>query len=89
MPGENCSFYGCSNSRKNPTVSFFKIPTVKSSDSEFTKEKKLRARAEWVRILTKTRVLDADLQRQLDGNSIHICEIHFKEEDIIRRKFYL
>ena len=84
MPGENCSFFGCCNSRKNPTVSFFKIPTVKSSDNDFTKEKKHRARAECVRILTKTRVLDADLQRQQDGNSINICEIHFKE-DIIRR----
>ena len=58
---------------------------MKSSDSNFTKEKKLRARAEWVRILTKTRVLDADPQRQLDRNKTNICEIHFKEH-IIRRK---
>ena len=88
MLSENCSFHRCSNSRKNPTVSFFKIPRVKSSDSEFTKQKKLPARAEWVRILTKTRVLDADLQRQLNGNSIHVCKIHFKEEDTLLEVYF-
>ena len=88
MPGENCSFYGCSNSRKTPNVSFFKIPTVKSSDSDFAKERKLRARAAWIKALTKTRVIDVDLQRQIDQNAIHICEIHFKEEDITRCKMF-
>ena len=87
MPGENCSFYGCSNSRKTPNVSFFKIPAVKSSDSDFTKERKLRARAAWIKALTITRVLDVDLQRQTDQNTVHICEIHFKE-DITRCKFF-
>ena len=92
MLGENCSFYGCSNSRKTPNVSFFKIPTVKSSDSDFTKERKLRARAVWIKALTKTQILDVDLQRQMmliDQNTVHICEIHFKEEDIIRCNFFL
>jgi hypothetical protein len=87
MPGEYCSLYGCSNSRKNPKVSFFKIPTVKNTDSDYTKEKKLRARLAWIKCLTRTRVLDADLQRQIDENTIHICEIHFKEEDLIKRKW--
>ncbi|CAB4014544.1 Transposable element P transposase [Paramuricea clavata] len=80
---ENCSFYGCSNSRKNPKVSFLKIPTVKNTDSDYTKDKKIRSRLAWIKCLTRTRVLDADLQRQIDENTIHICEIHFKE-DIIR-----
>ena len=86
MPGENCSFYGCSNSRKTPNVSFLKIPTVKSRDSDFTKERKLRARAAWIKALTITRVLDVDLQRQNDQNAFHICEIDFKEVDISRCK---
>ena len=85
MPGENCSFYGCSNSRK---TSFFKIPTVKSRGSDFTKERKLRARAAWIKALTITRVVDVDLQRQIDQNTVHICEIHFKEEDITRCKIF-
>ena len=89
MPGENCSLYGCSNSRRTPNVSFFKIPTVNSSDSDFTKERKLSARAAWIKVVTKTRVLDADLQNQLDRNTVHICEIHFKEEDITRSKILL
>ena len=88
MLGENCSFFGCSNSRKTPNVSFFKIPTVKSSDSDFTKERKLRARAAWIKALTKTRVIDVDLQHQNDQNTIHIFEIHFKEEDITRCKMF-
>ena len=41
---------------------FFKIPTVKSSNSDFTKERKLRARAAWIKALTKTRVID-DVRR--------------------------
>ena len=88
MPGENCSFYGCSNSRKTHNVSYFKIQTVKCSDSDFTKERKLRARAAWIKALTKTRVIDVDLQHQNDQNTIHIFEIHFKEEDITRCKMF-
>ena len=87
MPGKNCSFYGCSNSRKTPD-SFFKIPMVKSRDSDFTKERKLRARAAWIKALTITRVVDVDLQRQIDQKTVHICEIHFKVEDITRCKIF-
>ena len=88
MPGENCIFYGCSNGRKTPNVSFYKIPTVKSSNSDFTKERKLRARAAWIKALTKTQVIDVDLQHQNDQNTILIFEIHFKEENITRCKMF-
>ena len=47
-----------------------------------------RARAAWIKALTKTRVIDMDLQRQIDQNTIHICEIQFKEEDITRYKMF-
>ena len=58
---------------------------MKSSDSDFAKERKLRARAAWIKALTKTRVVD---QRQIDQNTIHICEIHINEEDITRCKMF-
>ena len=59
---------------------------MKNRDSDFTKERKLRARAAWIKAHTKTRVIDMDLQRQIYQNTIHICEIHFKEEVITRSK---
>eukprot|EP00795_Rhopilema_esculentum_P015965 gene15965-7297_t len=92
MAGENCASLGCHNSRASSgaKLSFFKIPTVSDKDGEDTGRKKEEARAEWIRIVWRTRVKDADLGRQFRANTFHLCEIHFDLDDIDmfpKRKF--
>ena len=93
MPGENCGFYGCTNNRttdlsrrrKDPSISkisFFQIPSPNERDSEETKEKKITARNEWIRIVCRTRVRDSDLDRQFKENKFYLCETHFNPSDI-------
>ena len=62
---------------------------IARSDSDFTKERELCVGAAFFKVLSKTRVLDVDFQPQIDQNIIHICEIHFKEENITGRKTQL
>ena len=88
IPDANGSLYGCSNNGRTLNVAFLKILTVTRSDSDFTKERKLCAEAAFIKVL-KTRVLDADFQRQIDQHIIHVCEVHFIEEDITGRKVQL
>ena len=93
MPGENCGFYGCTNNRtsdlnrrsKNPTIpklSYFRIPYPNEKESDETKEKKVTARNEWIRLVCRTRVRNSDLERQFNENKFYLCEIHFNPDDI-------
>ena len=78
--GANCSIYGCHTSRKHKDIGIFCMPTAKD---EFTKQ----WRAEMINIILRDRVIDESLQRQIDNNTLHICELHFKEEDLYYCKF--
>lgn len=75
MPGDNCSIFGCSTSRKEKGVSIWKIPAPKDE-----------ATAEWrkklIGIVLRDRVLDENLQRQLDNDRLHICEKHFTDDQL-------
>ena len=71
MPGSNCAFYGCSTSRKHK-LSLFRIPTVAASDSDHTKSLKQNARAEWLRLILRTRESTPELQKRIDANNIYI-----------------
>lgn len=82
MPGANCSIYGCSTSRRHSDISIFKIP---SPNNDFTK----KWRNELVNIVTKDRIIDDNLQRQIDSNKLYICEKHFSEDQILICKYYL
>ena len=73
MPGANCSIYGCSTSRRYIEISIFKIPSPNSESNK-------NWRRELLKIVTKDRVVDENLQRQIDANKIHICEKHFCED---------
>ena len=84
MPGSNCTFYGCSTSRKHK-LSLFRIPTVAASDSDHTKSLKQNARAEWLRLILRTRESTPELQKRIDANNIYICELHFKQECVFNR----
>ena len=80
MPGSNCSIFGCSTSRKTTGVSIFKVP---GGNDEFN----TKWRKNLVHIITRERVIDKDLKRQIENRSLHICERHFSEEDICRSRF--
>ena len=80
----NCAFYSCFHSRRYKNVSLFQIPVPRSSDSEFTSQRKQEARKGWIDAILRTRQLDADLKKQIENNRIYICEIHFKDEYIER-----
>ena len=71
MPGANCSIFGCSTSRREKGVSLFKLPVAKDLFST-------KWREELVSIITRDRVLDADLRRQIREDKLHICENHFE-----------
>lgn len=75
MPGANCSIFGCGTNRRHFGISIFRIPTRKD-------ELSLRTRQLWINVITKDRVVDQNLQRQIDNNQLYVCEKHFKEEEI-------
>lgn len=81
MPGANCKIYGCSVSRKAQykEISIFKVPKVQD-------EYHNRWRARFLSVVTKDRVVDASLKRQIENHNIGVCELHFKPEEINHRK---
>ena len=44
-------------------------------------------REKLVNIITKDREINADLRGQIKRKSLYICELHFTEDQLIRRKF--
>ena len=69
MPGENCAIYGCSNSRRQKEISFFKVPLP---NSDFNK----KWGSELINIITKDREIDAALQTRIESRKLFICEQH-------------
>ena len=86
MVGSNCALFGCPTSRTRE-LAIFKIPVVGAADGEETAAKKRNAREEWLRVILRTREKTADLQKQIDGNKVFLCERHFKQECILTRKY--
>ena len=61
MPGENCSFYGCSASRRYTGVAFFKVlMKLLDETNSFTK----KCVSELIGIITEDRVVD-DVHKKL------------------------
>jgi hypothetical protein len=87
MPGKNCSFFGCASSSRHTERSFFKIPSVNTTDGDETAALKSTARAEWLWLLLRTREITEDLKTRIDANNIYLCDLHFKPECIISRKY--
>ena len=67
--------------------SFFKIPTVSATDGEETASLKRKARGEWLRLLLRTREMTGDLKQRIEANNIYLCDLHFKPECIVSRKY--
>lgn len=75
MPGANCSIYNCSTSRRHSGLGIFKLPAPKD---EFNK----KWREQLLNIVIRDRVVDAVLQKQIDKDSVHICERHFSPDQL-------
>ena len=77
MPGDNCSIYGCTVSRrsKHKGIAIFKIPT---GDTDF--EKKWGEKV--ISIITRDRVVDAALRERINCRKLFICQRHYKEDQI-------
>jgi hypothetical protein len=45
-----------------------------------------KTREEWLRQITRNRVIDQDLRGQIEARTLHICEKHFEERFIEKRK---
>jgi hypothetical protein len=78
--GANCSILGCNISRKNSGISIFDLPKGEDDLSKKTRE-------EWVKQITRNRVVDQDLKRQIEARTLHVCERHFEGRYIEKRKF--
>ena len=80
MPGANCSIFGYTKSRSTKGLAEFGIP---KKDDEWHRD----WRENLVNIITKDREIDADLRSQIERKLLHICELHFTEDQVIRCKF--
>ena len=74
MPGDNCSILGWSTSRATPGVALLGKP---KNDDEYN----VNWRKNIVDMITKIRVVDAGLKRQIEKKSLHFCEKHYPEEN--------
>ena len=79
MPGKNCSIFNCYCSRAAAGISFFRVPTKCDKYSTNWRNKT-------VAIITRDRVIDLNLKRQIKNQTLHNCELHYPQEKIIRRK---
>lgn len=75
MPGANCSVFGCSTSRKDSGISLFKLPAPKD-------EAHKKWRGDLLCVITRDRVLDSSLKKQIEKDTVHICEKHFTEDQL-------
>ena len=82
MPGANCSIFGCGTSRRNTGVGIFRLPSGKDENSRQTRD-------EWIEVITRDRVVDANFCNIIEAGNVYVCEIHFKKEEIECREYYL
>ena len=79
MPGENCSIYSCTVSRRSKYkgIALFKVP---SGDTEFDK----RWRDQLVNIIIKDREINAALRERIWSKRLFICQRHIREDQYHR-----
>ena len=79
MPGLSCALPQCNVYQQKGGPSLFKITKLDDEWSRNWREKV-------VNVISKVRVLDARFKKQIDEKSFAVCEHHYKENCIIRRK---
>eukprot|EP00794_Sanderia_malayensis_P011564 gene11564-12759_t len=77
MPGANCAIYGCGacRSRKYKGLSIIKVP---SAVDDFTK----KWRSDILNVITRDRVVDPPLKKQIEEDQVYVCEQHFLPEEL-------
>ena len=73
MPGENCAIVGCSTSRRNKGISFFKVPKPNNDVNKKWGDDLINA-------ITKDREVDPDLKARIETRKLFICERHFSDD---------
>ena len=67
MPGDNCARPDCSTSKATPTVALLGMP---KSDDEYN----VNWRKNIVVMISKIRMVDASLKKQIERKSLNFCE---------------
>ena len=82
MPEANCPIFRCGVSRKPKYqgIGIFKIPRYSEKNKESWRKASLH-------VVTRDRVVDASFRKQIEEESVYVCERHFSPEDIEIRKF--
>ena len=80
MPGANCCIVDCGSSRRQKGLGIFKLP--KAINESYKKW-----REGWLEVILRTREADADFLKQIEDDTVHTCENHFKPEDLEVCKF--
>ncbi|PFX27779.1 hypothetical protein AWC38_SpisGene7529 [Stylophora pistillata] len=75
MPGDNCAVFGCGSCRRTKGIGIWKLPFPRNDEYK-------KWRLEWLNEIKKTREVDSDFQKQIDGDRVYTCEKHFAPEDI-------
>merc|ERR1711931_195902 len=72
MPGDNCAIFGCHVSRSDryKGIGLFKM----KGDPEIKNE--------WIRIITLDRENDDSLKKQIESDTIRVCERHFSDDEV-------
>ena len=81
MPGSNCAIYGCHNSGAEKGISFFGIPT---KDDEYSTE----WRTKILDVITRDRIVDSNLKRQIKNRTLSVCEVHYPPDKVLHRESY-
>ena len=84
MPGANCSIYGCHTcrSKKYKGIAIFKVPAAKDDFNTTWRGRLIHA-------ITKDRVIDESLRKQINECNLYICEKHYTSDQIIQRKYLI
>ena len=77
MPGANCAILNCSTSRNKKGIAIFRVPT---GEDDFSK----KWRENIINIVTKDRIIDGSLRKQIENKSLYTCELHYPEDKLIR-----
>ena len=80
MPGANCSIFDCSTSRTSRGISIFGLPRGNDEYNMVWREK-------LINVITKDRVIDKKLRVQTEKRTLHICEKHFSQSQLIQREY--
>ena len=70
MPGANCS--NCGTSRRNNGVRIFRLPSGKDEKSKQTRD-------EWIKVITRDRVVDGNFCKIIEAGNVYVCEKHFRK----------